>query len=365
MQITVTTESGSILPFDVNLELTLQDLKAILEADVAISASKMVLLHNMEAMKEDRRTLKDYNIQEGDVILVSQELPYTTAHPATNQAGNPAAASSAQTNPSTHPHATPPTQGDDPEVIRRHLLSHPDELALLRERNPPLAQALDSGDPQAFRDTLLSYQRRVADIEQERIRLLNADPLDPNIQARIAQEIQQRNIQENMETAIEFTPENFGRVVMLYVPIKVNGVDVLALVDSGAVSTVMSENCAERCGVMRLVDRRFATVAIGVGTQKVTGKVHLGTIQIGSDMLTASFQVLQNQAEDMLLGLDMLRRHQVRSSGFLFPCFDTYIAAVSVLIPFFILSLSQLLLILLCGADWQQGFISGNDRAEI
>jgi len=310
MQITVTTESGNVLPFDVNLELTLQDLKAILEADVAISASKMVLLHNMEAMREDRRTLKDYRIQEGDVIIVSQEMPYTPAHSGANQAGNPSGTSSAQNAPS-HPHATPPTQRDDPDVIRRHLLSHPDELALLRERNPPLAQALDRGDPQVFREALQSYRRRVADIEQERVRLLNADPLDPNVQARIAQEIQQRNIQENMETAIEFTPENFGRVVMLYVPIKVNGVDVRALVDSGAASTVMSDSCAERCGVMRLVDRRFATMAIGVGTQKVIGKVHLGTIQIGSDMLTASFQVLENQTEDMLLGLDMLRRHQV------------------------------------------------------
>ena len=314
MQITVTTETGNILPFDVNLELTLQDLKALLEDEVAMSASQMVLIHNMDPMNEDGRSLKDYNIQEGDVIIVSQNHTPTSTHPPSlsSQSENSAQSQSFEAMP--HPQATPPEEPvdpNDPETIRRHLLSHPGELALLRERNPVLAHALESGDALVFREALENYRKRVADIDQERIRLLNADPLDPNVQAKIAQEIQQRNIQENMEAAIEYTPENFGRVVMLYIPIKVNGVEVHALVDSGAASTVMSESCAERCGIMRLVDRRFATIAIGVGTQKVIGKVHLGTVQIGTDMLTASFQVLQNQTEDMLLGLDMLRRHQV------------------------------------------------------
>lgn len=35
-------------------------------------------------------------------------------------------------------------------------------------------------------------------------------------------------------------------------------------------------------------------------------------IQIEKDFLTTSFSVLEEQPMDMLLGLDMLKRHQVR-----------------------------------------------------
>lgn len=61
---------------------------------------------------------------------------------------------------------------------------------------------------------------------------------------------------------------------MLYINATINKVAIQAFVDSGAQSTIMSESLANKCGLMRLVDKRAAGMAVGVGSCKILGKVH-------------------------------------------------------------------------------------------
>ena len=74
--------------------------------------------------------------------------------------------------------------------------------------------------------------------------------------------------------------------------------------------TIISSACAQRCNYMPLLDKRFSGTASGVGKQEILGRVHLGQIQIDDCHITQNFAVMEDQPMDLLIGLDMLKRHQ-------------------------------------------------------
>jgi DNA damage-inducible protein 1 len=116
-------------------------------------------------------------------------------------------------------------------------------------------------------------------------------------------------IDKNYQTAQENFPEFFGNITMLYIDVEVNKTPIQAFVDSGAQSTIISEECAKRVNILHLLDTRFKGKAVGVGSANILGRVHLADMEVGGVILQCSFTVLEDNKVDLLFGLDNLKRH--------------------------------------------------------
>ena len=92
---------------------------------------------------------------------------------------------------------------EDPAYIRDMLRANPDQMALLKQNNPALSEALNSGSLEEFSKVLKEQQQARKEREAQRIRMMNADPFDLEAQRLIAKEIEQKNIDHNMELAME------------------------------------------------------------------------------------------------------------------------------------------------------------------
>lgn len=316
MKVTVTSLENECFMVDVSEDLELENFKAFCEVQSGISAQEITIEYQGVPLVDNKKTLKDYNIQDGDLVLIKR-----VRAPVSNNGtvglpnldfssivvpGTSSATSSSMFNASNLNNS----RREDPAQLKQLLLSDPHKVSLLKQNNPQLADALLNGSLDEFARILRQQYEEREKREQLRQRMLTADPFDTEAQKLIAEEIKKSNIQANMEAAMEYNPETFGSVIMLYINCKVNGHPVKAFIDSGAQTTIMSAACAARVNITHLIDTRWAGIAKGVGVQKIIGRIHMVQIAIENDFLTTSFSVLPEQPMDMLLGLDMLKRHQ-------------------------------------------------------
>lgn len=201
----------------------------------------------------------------------------------------------------------------NPARVHQLVREYPHLLELVRRSNPEFHTAASDPDPAALRKYYLLREMKRAEgkMREDQLRArLEANPMDLEAQRELAEAIRKANVDANMEMALEHTPESFGRVTMLYIDAEVNRTPLKAFVDSGAQSTIMSAACAERCGIMHLLDTRFAGTAVGVGSAPILGRVHMAQLRIGTTFFPCTFTVLEKDDIDFLFGLDMLKRHR-------------------------------------------------------
>ena len=211
--------------------------------------------------------------------------------------------------------------------LHERFLTSPDDSNSLFNSNPELAEAIVSGNRQKVenivRNQVAEAEKKQKDEEMEYIRLMNSDPNDPQVQQKIAKIIQKKNIDENLRQAEEYMPETLFPVHMLFINLEINKKKVVALVDTGAQSTIMSQALCEKCDLFNLCDTRFSGIAKGVGTGKIIGTVHAAQMKIQNKVLMAKITVLENSSIGYIFGLDNMRAHRctidLNQNGLIFP----------------------------------------------
>jgi DNA damage-inducible protein 1 len=292
MKVTVMTADEQILSLDVDPDESVENLKALLEVETRVPLRQQQLHFNGKEMQNSEK-LSTIGVQDGDLVMM---LP-------SNERAS-------QDVVKLNPDGTAP----NPQAFQQHVRGDSQLMAQLLQNDPQLAQAILGDDINELQNILRSRHQQRMELkrkQEEELALLYADPFDVEAQKKIEAAIRQKGIDENWEAAIEHNPEAFARVVMLYVDMEVNGVPLKAFVDSGAQSTIISKSCAERCGLLRLLDQRYRGVAVGVGQSEILGRIHVASIKIGHLFYHCSFTVLDAPNMEFLFGLDMLRKHQV------------------------------------------------------
>jgi DNA damage-inducible protein 1 len=292
MKITVMTADEQIVSLDVDRDESVENLKALLEVETQVPLQQQQLLFNGKEIRNAEK-LSALGVNDGDLVMM---VSLATSSASTNDLG-----------------FNPDGSAVNPAAFQRQIRQDSNTMAQLFQADPELAQVLLGNDLNRLQELLRQRHRQKSELrrqQDEEMALLYADPFDVEAQKKIEAAIRQKGIDENWAAALEHNPEGFARVVMLYVDMEVNGVPLKAFVDSGAQSTIISKSCAERCGLLRLLDQRYKGIAHGVGQSEILGRIHVAPIKIGSVFYPCSFLVLDSPNMDFLFGLDMLRKHQ-------------------------------------------------------
>uniref|UniRef100_A0A1I8BMT4 Ubiquitin-like domain-containing protein n=1 Tax=Meloidogyne hapla TaxID=6305 RepID=A0A1I8BMT4_MELHA len=252
MQLTIIAGDGiSSLEVGADIEIeilvSLCKIELVSIADIPLEQLQLtfngqkIVLNSSDLLKKQ---LKDFNIKDGDAIHVEKIK---------------------QTAKKTIPPINVPTVisqhplGQYPTMIAKRIYEFPEPIKVffMRATFPEIvANKTNQTDKEAFVTAFYQSKKELA--RKERLMM---DETSEEGQRYVAELIERQNIDFMHNFAMEHMPEAFIPVHMLYIRMKINNCPVIAFIDSGAQTSILSESCAKRCNVLRMVDKQIRVQA--------------------------------------------------------------------------------------------------------
>ncbi|EUD65794.1 hypothetical protein C922_03777 [Plasmodium inui San Antonio 1] len=345
--ITISDDSKIITSLDVHEDTEIFTIVNIIENDFALNMNENELTYNGVPLNKFD-TMKKLNINEGDLLFVRKKLSLDLMPQGNSSTQAEMEAAGVGANSTSTGAGMAPSGGSgmnansinnagglnnaafntlmdrfrtfqENEYIKKeieillNLKNDRSRMALLQLQDRRMYDAITSQNVEELKKIVkeqLENEKKDKEREQRMYENALKNPLSEDAQKYIYENIYKNQINSNLALAQEHFPEAFGVVYMLYIPVEINKNVVHAFVDSGAQSSVMSKGCAEKCNILRLMDRRFTGIAKGVGTKSILGKIHMVDIKIGNYFYAVSLTIIDDYDIDFIFGLDLLRRHQ-------------------------------------------------------
>jgi DNA damage-inducible protein 1 len=210
----------------------------------------------------------------------------------------------------------------DPEMAEAVLTEDPNEVVkLLQNRKPAPTQQGSNMRPQN-NNTGFNFnfnpqtpnqslrQNNVSNSFDSSFTNYGNTSFDPDTQKKIEDQIQMQRWNQLQAETYENYPELFIPTEMLFIKGKINNKETEIFIDTGAQTTVISRDFAERSNILKNVDSRYKTLILGVGNQMSLGRIWQIYVEIQNRFFVFSAVVLENFSHDILLGLDMMKRHR-------------------------------------------------------
>lgn len=148
MRIFVNLHHAGSIVIDINSHSTLRQFKRLCQDEAGIDLEDMLLIHNGKCLVEDSRALRDLGFRSGDKVLL-QDMSNDSSTLSLSSLLQRSYQVAPAKSPAAHK-GFPNGSFQDPAHVRELLLSSPDQLALLKQNNPRLSEALHTGRLEPF-----------------------------------------------------------------------------------------------------------------------------------------------------------------------------------------------------------------------